>query len=77
MTRLSKKQEYIISELWILAWNISIHTGLYNDRRTASWITAIGADLQEVVNLLEASRGRGARAAGLRLFMAEIDFSRF
>jgi hypothetical protein len=37
-----------------------------------------GADLQEeVVNLLEASRGRGARAAGLRVFMAEIDFSRF
>jgi hypothetical protein len=36
-----------------------------------------GADLQEVVNMLEESRGRGARAAGLRVFMAEIDFSRF
>jgi hypothetical protein len=31
MTRLSKKQEYLVSELWILAWNAPVQrAGLYN-----------------------------------------------
>ena len=37
-----------------------------------------GVDLQELVNLLEAARGRGAAAPDrCRYFVTQIDFSRF